>query len=69
MIEQIGGIILAAGGSSRFGEPKQLLLWKGQPLIRHVAVAALNAGLSPVIVVVGSSAAEVHSAIKDLPCA
>lgn len=67
VIEQIGGVILAAGGSSRFGEPKQLLLWKGQPFIRHVAVAALNAGLSPIVVVIGCSAAEVLSAIKDLP--
>jgi len=67
VFEQIGGIILAAGGSSRFGEPKQLLLWKDQPLIRHVAVAALKAGLSPVVVVVGSSGEEVRSVLNDLP--
>lgn len=67
VIEQIGGIILAAGGSNRFGEPKQLLQWKGQPLIRHVAITALKAGLSPVVAVVGSSAGEVQSAINDLP--
>jgi len=67
VIEHIGGIILAAGGSSRFGEPKQLLLWKDQPLIRHVAVAALKAGLSPIVVIVGSSAEEVCAAINDLP--
>src|SRR4030042_5483210 len=65
--EQIAGIILAAGESSRFGEPKQLLLWKGEPLIWHVAKSALSAGLSPVIVVVGSSAAEIASVINDLP--
>jgi molybdenum cofactor cytidylyltransferase len=65
VIEQIGGIILAAGGSSRFGEPKQLLQWRGEPLIRHVADTALKAGLSPVSVVVGSSAEEVKSALID----
>ena len=67
VIEQIGGIILAAGGSSRFGESKQLLLWKGDPLIRHSAKAALEAGISPIIIVVGASAEEVNSAVKDLP--
>lgn len=67
VIEPIGGIILAAGESSRFGEPKQLILWKDEPLIRHVIMTALKAGLSPVCVVLGSSAAEIESVIKDLP--
>jgi molybdenum cofactor cytidylyltransferase len=67
VIEQTGGVILAAGSSSRFGEPKQLLHWKGETLIRHVVGSASKAGLSPVVVVVGSSAEEVNSAIKDLP--
>jgi molybdenum cofactor cytidylyltransferase len=65
VIEQTGGIILAAGDSSRFGEPKQLLLWKGEPLIKHVVRSAINAGLSPVVVVVGSSANDVQAAIKE----
>jgi molybdenum cofactor cytidylyltransferase len=67
VLEKIAGIILAAGGSSRFGEPKQLLHWKGQPLIRHVAIAAISAGLTPIIVVVGSSGQEVEKVISDLP--
>ena len=67
MIEQIGGVILAAGGASRFGKPKQLLAWRGIPLIRHTAKAALQAGLSPVNVVVGASMEEVAAAIEDLP--
>ena len=49
--EKSAGVILAAGGSSRYGEPKQMLYWRGKPLIRHVAENALNAGLDPVIVV------------------
>ncbi len=67
VIEQTGGIILAAGGSSRFGKPKQLLMWRGIPLIRHVAISALKAGLSPLAVVIGSSGDEVKSLIYDLP--
>ncbi len=66
VFEQTGGVILAAGGSSRFGKPKQLVMWRGIPLIRHVAINALNAGLSPVVVVVGSSSDEIQSAIEDL---
>ena len=67
VFEQTGAVILAAGGSKRFGKPKQLLLWRGIPLIRHVAMNALKAGLSPVVVVVGSSWEEIQSAINDLP--
>ena len=65
--EQIAGIILAAGGSRRFGKPKQLLQWNGQPLIRHVVIAAMKAGLSPVEVVVGASAQEIVITLSDLP--
>ncbi len=67
VIEQIGGIVLAAGGASRFGKPKQLLLWRGDPLIRHVALAALKAGLTPVVVVVGAMADNIGPVISDLP--
>jgi molybdenum cofactor cytidylyltransferase len=64
--EPIAGIILAAGASSRFGSPKQLLDWKGQPFVHAVAKTALEAGLSPVLVIIGANAEEVEFAIKDL---
>jgi len=47
-------VILAAGKSSRFGGQKVLVDWNGQPLIRHIALHAIEAGLSPVIVVLGA---------------
>jgi len=65
--EQTAGIILAAGESTRFGEPKQLLDWKGKPFIRHITETALNAGLCPVIIVTGSHAVEVESVLRGLP--
>jgi molybdenum cofactor cytidylyltransferase len=64
--EPIAGIILAAGEATRFGEPKQLLDWKGQAFIRTVAKTALEAGLSPIVVVTGAHAEKVEAAISDL---
>ncbi len=64
--EPIAGIILAAGESKRFGKPKQLLEWKGQPFVRAVAQTALQAGLSPVIVVTGANAENVEAALQGL---
>jgi len=64
--EPIAGIILAAGEASRFGKPKQLLDWKGEPFVRVVARSALRAGLSPVIVVTGAHNQQVEEAVKDL---
>ncbi len=65
--EHCAGIILAAGESTRFGAPKQLLDWKGKPFVRQVAETALQAGLWPVVVVTGFCAADVESALDGLP--
>jgi len=64
--ERIAGVILAAGESRRFGQPKQLLDWKGQPFVRAVARTALEAGLSPVVVVTGANAEQVQQAVQGL---
>jgi molybdenum cofactor cytidylyltransferase len=64
--EPVAGIILAAGQASRYGKPKQLLDFHGEPFVRRVAKTALAAGLSPVVVVTGAYAEEVESAVKDL---
>jgi molybdenum cofactor cytidylyltransferase len=64
--ERVAGIVLAGGGSTRFGEPKQLLDWQGKPFVRAVAETALNAGLSPVLVVTGAHADQVENALHDL---
>ncbi len=65
--EATAGIILAAGESSRFGAPKQLLDWKGKPFVRQAAETALRSGLEPVVVVTGFHAAEIESALDGLP--
>jgi molybdenum cofactor cytidylyltransferase len=61
------GIILAAGGSERLGQPKQLLDWCGTPFVRQVAHTAISAGLDPLIVVTGSERVAVEDALSDLP--
>lgn len=47
------GIILAAGESKRFGEPKQLLRLDGRFLIERVLQAALESNLDFVVLVLG----------------
>lgn len=65
--KKIGAILLAAGGSKRMGEPKLLLPWHGAPIIRWVARLALEAGCSPLIVVTGAGAEDIHHALANLP--
>ena len=63
----VGVIILAAGASSRLGQPKQLLAFEGQSLLRRVCLAALASRLSPVVVVLGANENLLRSEIEDLP--
>ena len=65
--EPIAGVILAAGAAQRFGQPKQLLDWRGKPLVWHVAQAALQANISPVIVVGGEHTLQLRRALAGLP--
>jgi molybdenum cofactor cytidylyltransferase len=65
--EPVAGVILAGGSSSRLGQAKQLLPWRGQALVWHVARTALAADLSPVVVVTGFAAGDVRAALMDLP--
>ncbi|HTN54057.1 MAG TPA: NTP transferase domain-containing protein [Anaeromyxobacter sp.] len=64
-----GAIVLAAGGSARLGRPKQLLVFRGEPLVRRAARSAVEAGLWPVVVVVGASCEGVRGALAGLPVA
>jgi molybdenum cofactor cytidylyltransferase len=59
--------VLAAGGSSRMGEPKQLLRIDGESLIRRAARIATEARVGPVIVVLGAEADRIRGEIEDLP--
>jgi len=62
----VGAIILAAGSSSRLGQPKQLLKIAGETLVRRCARFAIEAGSKPVIVVTGSSAESIAPELAGL---
>jgi molybdenum cofactor cytidylyltransferase len=62
----IYGVLLAAGLSSRMGQPKQLLPWAGRPLVRHVAEAALASRLTGLLIVLGAAARSARSALHGL---
>jgi molybdenum cofactor cytidylyltransferase len=59
-------IVLAAGSSSRLGQPKQLLLIDGESLLHRTARLAVEAGCRPVIVVLGFEHARMQSKVEDL---
>jgi molybdenum cofactor cytidylyltransferase len=60
-------IVLAAGGSSRFGSPKQLARWGDQTLIERVTDAALASQAWPVMVVLGAQAEACRAVLGNRP--
>jgi molybdenum cofactor cytidylyltransferase len=64
--EQIGVVLLAAGGSTRLGRPKQLLDYNGQPLLWRAVETALASRGRPVVVVLGAHAEACAEALHGL---
>lgn len=62
----IYGVLLAAGTSMRMGQLKQLLDWRGRPLVRYVAEQALTSKIAALVVVVGAGATAVRAALNGL---
>lgn len=50
----VGIVVLAAGASERMGEPKQLLRYGGETLLRRAVRAALDSRCRPAVVVLGA---------------
>jgi molybdenum cofactor cytidylyltransferase len=63
---RVFALLLAAGGSRRLGEPKQLLRIAGQTLVRRAALAALASRAERVWVVTGAHAERVEAALAGL---
>ena len=63
----VAAIVLAAGESRRFGQPKQLLPVGDKTMIQHVVDVVLDSPLDQVIVVLGCRAAEIGASIARRP--
>jgi CTP:molybdopterin cytidylyltransferase MocA len=62
----IGGVLLAAGGGSRMGMPKALVVGvDGEPWLGRGARILAEAGCRPVVVVLGARADEAESLLPD----
>ena len=59
----ISGVVLAAGGGTRFGGTKQLAELDGTPLVLHAVAVLLEAGVDEVLVVTGHDAEAVEAAL------
>jgi molybdenum cofactor cytidylyltransferase len=68
MISQsVGAVILAAGGSQRMGQPKQLLPFCKRTLLRHAVETAVASMCRPILVVIGAHAELVSLELQSLP--
>ena len=64
-VKPTAGIILAAGASTRFGEPKQLLRLKNKCLLEWVLDAALNSELNSIVLVLGYAHQKILQALGE----
>lgn len=63
------GVLMAAGLSTRMGQPKQLARLAGMALCRHAALALAGAGHTSLLAVIpaGAVGAGIRAALADLP--
>lgn len=61
----IAGVVLAAGGGTRFGDAVKVLApLRGQPVVRHVVERLQSGGLAPLVVVAGDAVEGVRAALE-----
>jgi molybdenum cofactor cytidylyltransferase len=64
---RFGAIVLAAGASTRMGEPKQLLQLEGRTLLRRTVDTVLASSAWPVVVVLGAQVEAIRPEVARLP--
>jgi molybdenum cofactor cytidylyltransferase len=65
-MEAIGAVILAAGGSTRLGQSKQLLRHHGETLLRRAACSALGAGCQLTVIITGNEHEQIAQELTGL---
>jgi molybdenum cofactor cytidylyltransferase len=60
---RVTGLVLAAGGSTRLGQPKQLLPYGDAPLLEHVLNVARRCPFDQLLCVIGGSGTEVREQV------
>ncbi|MGP4863662.1 nucleotidyltransferase family protein [Psychrobacter sp. T6-5] len=65
-VQNHAAIVLASGLSQRLGQPKQLLVKNGEPLIVHMARLALNTNPQVVIVIIPDNHRSIANAVVEL---
>lgn len=60
---RVSGLVLAAGGSSRLGQPKQLLPFGGSTLLGHVLDTARGCPFDQLVCVLGPSEEEIRARV------
>jgi len=63
MPTRVSGLLLAAGGSSRLGQPKQLLPFGDATLLDHTLGVARACGFDQLVCVLGGGAEEVRATV------
>jgi molybdenum cofactor cytidylyltransferase len=64
----VSAIVLAAGQSTRMGRNKLLLSLGGTTVVRRAVGTAIEAGLSPVFVILGHESGRIREELGDLSC-
>ena len=64
---EISVVLLAAGASTRMGQQKALLPWRGTTLFLYQVYALLDAGVTEVIAVLGYRGERLRSLIDGIP--
>jgi molybdenum cofactor cytidylyltransferase len=63
-IRRIGVVILAAGGSSRLGQPKQLIKFQNKSLIQNIIDQSQAFTFASYVLVMGAHAAKIQKSIE-----